>query len=86
MKFNIGNDKEEVSMKELAELIISLTDSKLKVLYKKSEDDEYLKDSPQRRCPDITKIKTKLAYGPKVNLKEGLLRTIRWHKQNKGAS
>ena len=81
----MGNDQEEISMKELAEMIISLTNKKLKISYKKSEDKNYLKDNPQRRCPDITKMKVKLNYKPKVNLKEGLSRTIRWHRQNMGS-
>tara|TARA_Y100000310_G_scaffold345466_1_gene465312 strand:- start:23087 stop:24151 length:1065 start_codon:yes stop_codon:yes gene_type:complete len=80
--FNVGNGQEETSMKELAEMIIDLTNKDLKVEYKKSSEKAYLKDNPQMRCPDITKIKTKLGYEPKVSLKRGLLRTINWHKQN----
>lgn len=80
--FNIGNDQEEVSIKELAEMVVSLTNKDLKLSFQKSEDKEYLKDNPQRRCPDITKIRTKLGFNPKVNLKEGLSRTIEWHKKN----
>ena len=34
--------------------------------------------NPQRRCPNITKIK-KLGYRPKINLKEGLKKTFEWY-------
>lgn len=82
--FNVGNAQEEISMTNLAKLIIQLTNPKLKIIYKKSQEKEYLIDNPQRRCPDLTKIKAKLKYSISYSLREGLKRTILWHKlQNK---
>ena len=45
------------------------------------EDNEvYLlpNDDPKQRKPDITKAKTKLNWEPKINLEEGLTKTISW--------
>ena len=78
--FNVGNDQEEVSMTNLAKLIIGLTNPKLRIVYKKSPEKEYLTDNPQRRCPDLTKIRMKLKYRPVYSLKEGIERTILWHR------
>ena len=78
--FNVGNDQEEISMANLAKLIIGLTNPRLKVIHKKSSEKEYLTDNPQRRCPDLTKIKMKLKYHPEYSLKDGLKSTILWHR------
>ncbi|MFH1408348.1 MAG: NAD-dependent epimerase/dehydratase family protein [Nanoarchaeota archaeon] len=76
--YNIGNDKEEISMRQLAQTVIDVSGKPLKVVFDKSEDEHYLTDNPLRRCPDITKLK-QLGYDPKVMLKEGLARTMKWH-------
>lgn len=80
--FNIGTDKPEISMRELAELIITITNKKLKVEFVKSEDKNYLVDNPQRRCPSIDKAKKLLQYNPKVSLTEGLERTYLYYLNN----
>ena len=36
--------------------------------------------SCDRRCPDITKAKNLLGYGPKVPWKEGIRKTVSWYK------
>ena len=70
--FNIGNPN-EMTVGQLAERIIKLTDStsEIKCL-------ELPNDDPKQRKPDITKAKTKLNWEPKVNLDEGLSKTIKW--------
>jgi dTDP-glucose 4,6-dehydratase/UDP-glucuronate decarboxylase len=78
--FNIGNDKEEIRMRDLAKLINELFGSQSQVLYKENPDKDYLTDNPSRRCPDLTKAKSLLSYYPKISLKEGLERTIRWYR------
>jgi UDP-glucuronate decarboxylase len=40
--------------------------------------ENYPAGEPQRRCPDISKAKTDLAYEPTVSLKQGLKRFIDW--------
>ena len=70
--FNIGNPN-EMTVGQLAEKIIELTDSTSEIKYL-----ELPNDDPKQRKPDITKAKTKLNWEPKVNLDEGLTKTIKW--------
>ena len=70
--FNIGNPN-EMTVGQLAEKIIKLTDSTSEIKYL-----ELPNDDPKQRKPDITKAKTKLNWEPKVNLDEGLSKTITW--------
>jgi len=73
---NLGNDK-EISIKELADMILKLTSSNSKIVY-----EEKMPDDPYRRCPDITKAKKTLKWAPQVSLAEGLKRNIKWFKEN----
>ena len=73
--FNIGNPN-EMTVGQLAEKIIELTDSTSEIKYL-----ELPNDDPKQRKPDITKAKTKLDWEPKVNLEEGLTKTITWVEQ-----
>ena len=73
--FNIGNPY-EITVEELAETILKLTDSKSKIIYKPLPNDD-----PKQRRPDITKAKDKLNWEPKVDLKTGLTSTIDWIKK-----
>ena len=73
--FNIGNPY-EMTVEELAETILELTDSKSKIIYKPLPNDD-----PKQRKPDITKAKDKLNWEPKVDLKTGLTSTIDWIKK-----
>ncbi len=70
--FNIGNPT-EMTVGELAEKIIDLTDSTSEIKYL-----ELPNDDPKQRKPDITKAKKKLNWEPKVKLEEGLTKTITW--------
>ena len=70
--FNIGNPN-EMTVGKLAEKIIELTNSTSEIKYL-----ELPNDDPKQRKPDITKAKTKLNWEPKVNLDEGLAKTITW--------
>jgi nucleoside-diphosphate-sugar epimerase len=73
--FNLGNPN-EFTIKELAEKIIQLTESASKIEYSKS----FRINDPMRRCPDISKAKKLLDWEPKVNLEEGLKKTIEYYK------
>ena len=73
--FNIGNPY-EMSVKELAETILKLTNSKSEIIYKPLPNDD-----PQQRRPDISKAKDKLNWEPKVGLETGLNTTIEWIKK-----
>ena len=69
---NLGNPC-EFSILELAEIIINLTNSKSKLIFK-----DLPKDDPKQRQPDITLAKDKLNWEPKIQLKEGLPKTIKY--------
>jgi len=71
---NLGNP-EELSIKELASLILELTKSDSKVIYLPS-----LPDDPHRRCPDITLAVKKLGWYPKTSLEVGLKKTIEYFR------
>ena len=73
--FNIGNPY-EITVKELAETILKLTNSKSEIIYKPLPNDD-----PQQRRPDISKAKEKLNWEPKVDLETGLNTTIEWIKK-----
>ena len=73
--FNIGNPY-EMTVKELAETILKLTNSKSEIIYKPLPNDD-----PQQRRPDISKAKDKLNWEPKVGLETGLITTIEWIKK-----
>ena len=74
MPVNIGNPN-EISLKEFAEEILSLTGNKVKIIYKPLPVDD-----PKQRRPDITKAKSILGWEPKVNRKEGLKLTYDYFK------
>jgi UDP-glucuronate decarboxylase len=72
---NLGNP-EEFSVLELAHKIISLIDSKSKIIFKPK-----LQDDPKKRKPDISKAKELLSWEPKVSVEEGLKKTIKYFKE-----
>jgi UDP-glucuronate decarboxylase len=67
---NLGNPH-EVTIHELAALIISLVGSRSKLEFRPLPQDD-----PRQRCPDISRAKELLHWAPKVPLREGLSRTI----------
>ena len=73
---NIGNPI-EFTIKELAYLIKDLINPKLEIVYK-----ELPQDDPRQRKPSIKLAKEILNWEPAIPLKDGLLRTIEWFKNN----
>lgn len=84
--FNIGIDKPEISIRELADIYVTvgkeIFDYKGKVVYDISEDKEYLTHNPERRCPNITKAKNELYYKPSIEIQEGIRRFLTFIKEN----
>ena len=72
---NIGNPN-EMSLFELANNIIKLTGSNSKIIYKGLPIDD-----PKVRRPDISKVQKVLGWKPKVNLEEGLIKTIAYFRE-----
>jgi len=71
---NLGNPV-EFTMIELAELVLRLTGSKSKLIYK-----ELPQDDPKQRKPDICLAQSSLNWSPKVQLEDGLKETISYFK------
>ncbi len=71
---NIGNPG-EFTIRELADLVLQMTDSKSKLIRRPLPPDD-----PSRRRPDIRLAKEKLGWEPKIPLREGLQKTIDWFK------
>jgi len=69
---NLGNPK-EFSILELAKIVIKLTGTKSKIVFKLLPEDD-----PRQRKPDITKAKKLLKWQPTIELKEGFKKTILW--------
>ena len=72
---NLGNPG-EFTMLELAEKVLSFTNSKSKLVFK-----ELPSDDPKQRRPDISKAKDKLNWEPKIKLDDGLKSTIEYFKK-----
>jgi dTDP-glucose 4,6-dehydratase len=73
---NIGNPQ-EMTVREMAETIIRITNSKSDIIYRPLPDDD-----PKVRQPDVSKAKRVLNWEPKVDVKDGLIRTVEWFVQN----
>ena len=71
---NIGNPV-EFTMRQLADLVIELTGSKSPIVTRPLPLDD-----PKQRQPDITKARTELGWEPKIQLREGLTRTIEYFR------
>jgi dTDP-glucose 4,6-dehydratase len=71
---NLGNPDEKTIL-QFAKIIIKLTGSKSKIIFKPLPVDD-----PKQRCPDISRAKKILKWKPKVSLEEGLKRTIDWFR------
>jgi UDP-glucuronate decarboxylase len=69
---NLGNPS-EVTILDLAKIIIDLTGSRSKIVFKQLPQDD-----PERRMPDISLAKSKLGWKPQVDLKTGLMETIEY--------
>ena len=71
---NLGNPQENTVL-EYAYLIRQMCDSRAEIEFKPLPQDD-----PTRRCPDITRARTLLGWEPRVELSEGLGRTIEWFR------
>jgi len=71
---NLGNPQ-EFEINELAEMIIKLTGTKSKIIYKPLPQDD-----PKQRQPDISLAREKLDWEPAVGPEEGLLKTIEYFR------
>jgi nucleoside-diphosphate-sugar epimerase len=75
--FNIGNPRSVITIYHLAQEIVRLSKSKSRLAMV-----PWPYADVELRVPDIDKARQLLGYEPKVDLEEGLLRTIAWYRQN----
>ncbi|MBI2523038.1 SDR family oxidoreductase [Candidatus Woesearchaeota archaeon] len=73
---NLGNP-EEHTINEFAEIIKELAKSKSKIIFEKLPVDD-----PRVRRPDISNSRKEFGWEPKVGLKDGLKKTIKWFKES----
>lgn len=71
---NLGNP-EEITIKDFAEEVLSLTNSPQKIIYKPLPEDD-----PRQRQPDILRASQVLDWSPQISRKEGLARTYAYFK------
>ena len=72
---NLGNPV-EFTIRQLAETVISLTGSSSKIAYRPLPEDD-----PRQRCPDISLAQKLLAWAPRVQLRDGLMKTIEYFER-----
>ena len=71
---NVGNDREEVPIGELAERLLRVAGIEKTISAQKAASDPV-----KRRCPDLTRARELLGYEPRVMLDDGLERTLAWY-------
>jgi len=74
LPINIGNP-DEMTLIEMANEIIALTNSKSKIIFEPLPIDD-----PKKRRPDISKAREILQWEPKIGRKEGLEKTIEYYR------
>ncbi len=78
--FNIGADAPELTILQFAELFAQVGREKLdypgRVTFCTSEDPDYLTHNPRRRCPDLTRSRKILDFGPAYSTEEGMERFL----------
>ena len=75
---NLGNP-EEFTIRQLAELVIALTNSRSNIVHRPIPMDD-----PRQRRPDISRARDILEWAPRTRLREGLARTIDYFDQMLG--
>jgi nucleoside-diphosphate-sugar epimerase len=88
--YNIGIDRPEISVAELADLAVKAAGDicgyRGKVVLGSSNEADYLIDNPNRRCPDIDKARSELGFDPKVSIEDGMYRSLIWYSHNQIAA
>jgi len=71
--YNIGSEA-EITIKELAQTVRTIVDTDSTLVY-----EDLPEDDPERRRPDLSRIKSEFDYTPDISLMEGLQRTVASH-------
>ncbi|MFA5890646.1 MAG: NAD-dependent epimerase/dehydratase family protein [Actinomycetota bacterium] len=78
---NVGDDREPIAMRDLAEMIARLEEPAVPVVREGRDTASHLRESPSWVCPDVGKARRLLGYSPKVGLQDGLVRTLAWYRE-----
>jgi dTDP-glucose 4,6-dehydratase/UDP-glucuronate decarboxylase len=85
--YNVGIERPEISMRGLAALVVDTARDELgyggQVVHAASDDPAYLVDNPNRRCPDIAKARSDLGFDPRIEIEEGIRRSLVWYRENR---
>ncbi|HEX9812426.1 MAG TPA: NAD-dependent epimerase/dehydratase family protein [Burkholderiales bacterium] len=85
--YNIGIERPEISMAQLAEKVIAtaheLFGYRGKLVRGRNAEADYLVDNPNRRCPLIEKARSHLGYDPRILVDDGLRRSMIWYHYNR---
>lgn len=80
--FNIGIEKPEISIKQLAEIYVKkggeIFNFSKGYILTKSLDSNYMTNNPNRRCPNIDLAKEKLSYYPSISVENGVERFLKF--------
>lgn len=76
--FNIGNEMPEISIREVAQLILKIVGKVLDI----DEKSAAVIGSPIRRCPDMKKAYALIDYIGQVSLEDGIRETFEWYKKH----
>lgn len=82
--FNVGNDTEETPISRVADVMCQVSGPGMAVEYHISADSDFLTDNPNRRLPDLTKLRKLGPWKPEVDIREGLTRTLRSYQDSDG--
>lgn len=72
---HIGNSKEEIKIRDLVLKIADILEKDITI-----NELPNTPGSPERRCPNTTKIEKLTGYSPKIHLNEGIRKTYEWYK------
>ncbi len=75
--FNIGNEKNEISMLDLANIIMKIMNKKLEINILTESN-----SSPERRCPSMEKTNAHIEYEMAISLKKGVENCYKWYLEN----
>jgi nucleoside-diphosphate-sugar epimerase len=76
---NIGNPG-EFTIRELADIVLEVTGSSSEIVHEPLPEDD-----PTQRRPDISLAREVLGWEPRVDLREGLTRTLAWMREATGS-
>jgi nucleoside-diphosphate-sugar epimerase len=74
--FNLGSQGPEISIRELAEVIVRIVGKRLTIEAKPATP-----GSPRRRCPDMSRMTELTGYSARIPLAEGVRRTYEWYRR-----